>query len=504
MPIISFQQTLNKPLEKVVGNADYTTELRFIDAYDRFLRDSGLEKSLVTKWIQKGAARKAASDKAAGRCPKDLTFKEIGNLRAEAILALRSSILRKYTNSSYREMAKLLSIAPLYQDFCGISRFHKIRVPGKSRLQRLENELDEEIIQELNTKLLSYIQNNSGRNQAIDLPETIELSDCYFDTFCLKTNIHYPIDWLLFRDTTRTIMLAVKRIRKHGICNRMAKSCESYMSEMNALCIRMTHSSRQNKKKQYKNCFRKMRDLAREAVNHGHLHLKKLKKNKAKTDLTDKQIQQIRLQITGISSQFDKVVHQAHERIIGERQLKTKDKILSLYEDGVNVIVRKKAGAAVEFGNKASLMEQKNGLIVDWALSKDGSPSDFNLTRESYDRVTEKFGAVKSLTGDRGCASKRNANHIQKRGTYNALCPKSVDEMQDRLKEPRFCSLQKRRASTEARISILQKFTGEKLRCKGYDHRKQQLGLCVFVHNLWRISKMAIEYDRAKKLKTAS
>jgi hypothetical protein len=498
MTIIPFQQTLNKPLEKVVGNADYLSELYFINRYDRLLSESGLEKSVIIKWLENGSAKKSALAKKNNKEPKALTFKEIGSLREEAILALRSSILRKHTNSSYREMAKLLSMVPLYQKFCGINRFHEIKAPGKSRLQRLENDLGKEIIQDLNKKLLLYIRENSGQGQVVELPDPIELSECYFDTFCLKTNIHHPVDWLLFRDTTRTVMLAVARIRKHGICNRMVKTCESYMSEINALCIKMTHSSRQNKKKQYKSCFRKMRDLAREAVKHGHLHLKKLKKNRGETSLTDNEIRQIRLQITAISSQFDKVVHQAHERIIGERQIKSADKILSLYEDGVNVIVRKKAGAAVEFGNKASLMEQKNGLIVDWDLAKNGSPSDFNLTRESYNRVTESFGHIESLTGDRGCASKRNANLLKKQDTYNALCPKAVNEMQERLKDLRFCTLQKRRASTEARISILQKFTGAKLRCKSYDHRKQQLGFCVFVHNLWRVSKMMIEYEKVK------
>ena len=58
------------------------------------------------------------------------------------------------------------------------------------------------------------------------------------------------------------------------------------------------------------------------------------------------------------------------------------------------------------------------------------------------------------------------------------------------MAESEFRALQKRRGGTEARISILQKFTGGKLRCKGYAHRRQQFGLSVLTHNLWLLSRL--------------
>jgi hypothetical protein len=44
-------------------------------------------------------------------------------------------------------------------------------------------------------------------------------------------------------------------------------------------------------------------------------------------------------------------VKQAHERIIGGRKVNNKDKILSLHETEVHIIVRGKSGAEVEYGN---------------------------------------------------------------------------------------------------------------------------------------------------------
>jgi hypothetical protein len=54
-------------------------------------------------------------------------------------------------------------------------------------------------------------------------------------------------------------------------------------------------------------------------------------------------------------------VKQAHERIIGERQVANDEKLLSLFEPDIHVIVRGKADAEVEFGNLLVLGEQTMG-----------------------------------------------------------------------------------------------------------------------------------------------
>ena len=46
-------------------------------------------------------------------------------------------------------------------------------------------------------------------------------------------------------------------------------------------------------------------------------------------------------------------MRQAHERIIGERQVDNEERILSVYEGHAEVCVREKAGAEVEFGSQS-------------------------------------------------------------------------------------------------------------------------------------------------------
>jgi len=61
------------------------------------------------------------------------------------------------------------------------------------------------------------------------------------DSTCIQANIHFPVDWVLLRDAVRTMMLAVKRIRKLYLKNRMFMELKDFISKMNKLCIEMTH-----------------------------------------------------------------------------------------------------------------------------------------------------------------------------------------------------------------------------------------------------------------------
>ena len=78
---------------------------------------------------------------------------------------------------------------------------------------------------------------------------------------------------------------------------------------------------------------------------------------------------------------------------------------------------------------------------------------------------------------DRGFASQANTRGLRAAGIFDGLCPRHPDQLRERLEDPRFVRLQKRRAQTEARISILQRgFLSRPLRAKGFAHRELALG----------------------------
>ena len=196
--------------------------------------------------------------------------------------------------------------------------------------------------------------------------------------------------------------------------------------------------------------------------------------------------------IQNILDQLPQAVHQAHERLIGERRVANKDKILSLYESDTHVLVRGKADAEVEFGNGFYLAEQADGLIVDWEFIKEQPPGDNKLVAGSITRLMENYGTPKSYSGDRGFDAQSSRDKLEEEEIINGICPRSVVQLQERLEDDNFRRLQTRRGSTEARISIFKNaYLGAPLRSKGFEHRKIRIEWCILAHNLWKLASMA-------------
>ena len=84
--------------------------------------------------------------------------------------------------------------------------------------------------------------------------------------------------------------------------------------------------------------------------------------------------------------QLPAAIQQALERIIGERQVANADKILSLCDKDLAVLVRGKAGAEVEFGYKLWLEETREGMIADYKLYK-GVQADPSCVQPAVKRL---------------------------------------------------------------------------------------------------------------------
>lgn len=196
--------------------------------------------------------------------------------------------------------------------------------------------------------------------------------------------------------------------------------------------------------------------------------------------------------IDEILEQLPRAIKQAHERIIGERLVPSPEKILSLNEPDVHVLVRGKSGAEVEFGNTLVLGESPDGLIVDWKLYQEQAPSDAGLVRPSVERVKAALGteAIKTVVGDRGLDSARNAQWLEGEGIGNALCPRDPVVLSQKMGEERFRRLQQRRGQTEGRIGIFKNcFLGRPLKAKGFGNRETSVAWAVLTHNLWVLAR---------------
>jgi hypothetical protein len=219
-------------------------------------------------------------------------------------------------------------------------------------------------LREFNTRLVEAIASESLCSRlGLEVPE--DVSVCLIDSTCLPANIHFPVDWVLLRNVALTLIKAIELIRKEGRLNRMQSIPSQLIRSMNKLCIEMTHSRRKKGAKKLRKVeLRKMKPLLQRIGAHARKH-RDLTQHYERTGLSDLQAKRIIDRIDEKLELLPKVIEQAHERIIGERLVKNEDKLLSAHESEIDVIVRGKAGAQVEFGNELFIAESPGGLVMD-------------------------------------------------------------------------------------------------------------------------------------------
>ena len=485
--IIPFPQELRPQLPTIVGNVDYLTLRQRLEQIEALLRDSGVEQEFVRRAL---AGWKVAAARAA-------TALEQLKFQQRSRRALRCMLLRTLLQEDYRGFSCQLAGNPLYQWFCLVAALDQVRVPSKSELQRFAHWLPAEQMREVINGLLKGAVEQPRK---LGLREALDLEAYFLDSTCLKANIHFPTDWVLLRDGVRTLMKATRLIRQAGLRGRMAPP-EEFLRRMNRLSIEMTQQARRaGRKKGRKRVLRQMKKLVGVVRAHARRHRELLDQQWAQTEWTRAQVEQILRRLDGVLELLPRAQKQAHERIIGERPVANAEKILSLYEADVRVIVRGKAGAEVEFGNTVLFGENRQGVILDYEIFRESAPADSQTLFGSLVRVWEGTGhCVDAVATDRGFASAANSRALKDSGTFDALCPRSPVELRRRMKSQKFARLQRRRAQTEARISILKHgFLGRPLRAKGFVHRELALAWGVLTHNLWMLARMRKPKRRTK------
>ena len=476
--IIPFQVPLPQALPTIQGNVDYRLLRDNLLRIDQLLLQSGLETQLLESDLKRWLGER-----------KKISFRAQQNHQLHSRRALRCNIARHLLAEDFRGFAARLADSPLLQHFCGLGEMGCVKVPSKSTLQRYDLGWKHDEVRQAIHQLLNR---GADAPQQLHLPQAVDLESAFMDTTCLEANIHYPVDWILLRDSTRTLMKAVRLIRGQGLKHRMDPP-QSFITRMNILCIQMTHTSNKNDlRRQRKKTFRQIDSLVGLVRNHARRYRDLLDEKWSQTDWTRAQAEVVLRRMDQVLDQLPQARRQARQRILEDKQVANEDKILSLYETDVHVIVRKKAGAEVEFGNTLFLAENPQGLIIDWEFFQEQAPVDTALLPRSVGRMEQAYGArLMAAAADRGFDSFTNQVGLAADGIYNGVCPRCPDQLPHRGRSWKFKRLQRRRAQTEGRVAIVKNvFLGGRMRCKGFGHRQLTVTWTVLAHNLWVMARL--------------
>jgi len=198
--------------------------------------------------------------------------------------------------------------------------------------------------------------------------------------------------------------------------------------------------------------------------------------------------------LAGLLEMTRTVVTQARQRLAGDMPDGASRRV-SLHDPDARPIAKGRLGKPVEFGYKAQVTDNDDGIIADYAVEQ-GNPADGPQLAPAVQRVIKRTGTrPRTVTADRSYGEKSIEDDLHGLGVRHVVIPrkgKPGKARQAAERRPAFRRTVKWRTGSEGRISTLKRQYGwDRTRLDGTDGARTWAGYGVLAHNLVKIGALA-------------
>ena len=165
---------------------------------------------------------------------------------------------------------------------------------------------------------------------------------------------------------------------------------------------------------------------------------------------------------------------------------------MSLHDPDARPIAKGRLGKPVEFGYKAQIVDNEDGVIVDHNIEA-GNPPDAPMLEPAIRRIKHRTGrAPRAVTADRGYGEQAVEDAVRAAGVRQVVLPrKGRPTVARREVEQRraFKKMVRWRTGCEGRISCAKRDFGlNRTRIDGLHGARTWCGHGIFAHNLVKIA----------------
>ena len=190
----------------------------------------------------------------------------------------------------------------------------------------------------------------------------------------------------------------------------------------------------------------------------------------------------------------ERVVAQTRSRLAGVMP-ESATRLVSLHDVDARPIRKGRLGKPVEFGYKAQILDNADGVILDHNLEM-GNPPDAPQLAPAIERITRRTGSTpRAVTADRGYGEAAVEHDLHELGVRQVAIPRrSKPTAARRQFEHRraFREKVKWRTGSEGRINHIKRSYGwNRTELTGLDGARTWCGHGVFAHNLVKIGALA-------------
>ena len=207
---------------------------------------------------------------------------------------------------------------------------------------------------------------------------------------------------------------------------------------------------------------------------------------------TNRAGERLQQQLDGIEA-TRRIAAQTRQRITGL----TPDgatRLVSLHDPDARPIAKGRLGKPVEFGHKAQVCDNDDGIVLDHDVQP-GNPADAPRLRLAVERVKKRTGRTpQTVAADRGYGEQAVEDALHDLGVKQVVIPRKGRPGKTRQAHERqrtFRRHVKWRTGCEGRISHLKRSYGwDRTRIDTTEGARTWIGQGVFAHNLTKIATL--------------
>jgi len=375
-----------------------------------------------------------------------------------------------------------------WQRFCRIPL--GMRVPHPTTLMKITSRCGDEAVAGLNEALLAKAA--SGKLLRTDKVRA--------DTTVVEADVGYPTDSGLLAKAVGAVARSVARIKAGGAAartrarDRRRSAGRRARSIASKLRLR-NQQQRDEAQAAVRRITGELADIAECAIGEAVVLLRNAKRAlRMASGLRRGRLIQAINHLDTLLGRTQKVVAQTRSRLAGVMP-ESAHRLVSLHDVDARPIRKGRLGKPVEFGYKAQVIDNVDGVILDHSIVL-GNPLDAPQLTPAIERVTRRTGGPpRAVTADRGYGHAAVDDDLHRLGVRCVAIPRAskIGAARREFEHRRaFRDKVKWRTGSEGRINHLKRSYGwNRTELTGIKGARTWCGQGVFAHNLVKISALA-------------
>jgi transposase, IS5 family len=377
-----------------------------------------------------------------------------------------------------REVADSIS----WQRFCRIPLGED--VPHPTTLMKITTRCGTSAVEGLNDALLAKAMT----------AKVLKTNRVRADTTVVEANVAYPSDSGLLAKGVAKMATIAKKLKSMGFAIRTritdrTRTVRSRARSINANLKRRNDDARV----EVRRINHELADIADRAVRQAKDVVRNASRKVRSGGPASAKAAALVKSLETTAERTTRIVDQTRSRLAGNTP-EGSTRLVSLHDPDARPIVKGRLGKPVEFGFKAQLVDNQDGVILDHNVVI-GNPVDGPMLEPAIEAIKRRTGrAPRAVTADRGYSDPGVEDGLGKLGVrYVVLPTKGRPNATRRQVENRraFKAMVKWRTGCEGRISCAKRDFGlARTHMDGIEWARTWCGHGVFAHNLVKISQL--------------